>query len=234
VPASLKAVLFDAGNTLIFLDHERMASAVGAALGLPVAAAALDRSVGAATAAVEGPAGVAAGRTDRARARVYLEALFTGAGVPASRMEEVARTLERLHGEWHLWCRTAPGTAEALDRLREAGLRLAVVSNSDGRVEEALEAAGIRDRFDLVLDSALVGMEKPDPAIFRAALTALGIGPEEALFVGDLYDVDVVGARAAGIEAILLAPDAGAPGPDCRRIGSLVALADHLLTGGRC
>jgi putative hydrolase of the HAD superfamily len=120
-----------------------------------------------------------------------------------------------------------------LDRLRAAGLRLGVVSNSDGRVEEALAAAGIRDRFDVILDSARVGVEKPDPAIFRAALTTLGVAPEEALHVGDLYDVDVVGARAAGIEAILLVPAAAAPGPECRRVESLVALADDLLTGGR-
>ena len=210
-----------------------MASAVGAALGMPIEAAALDRSVAHATRAVEGPAGVAQGRTDRERARVYLEALFTGAGVPADRMDEVARTLRRLHEEWHLWCRTRPGTAESLDRLRGAGLRLAVVSNSDGRVEEALVAAGIRERFDVVLDSALVGVEKPDPAIFRAALAALGVAPGEALYVGDLYDVDVLGARAAGIEAVLLVPDVGAAGPECRRVESLVALADDLLTGGR-
>ena len=88
-------MLFDAGNTLIYLDHERMASEVGAALGLPITAAALDRSADVATRAVEGAAGVAAGRTDRDRARVYLEALFTGAGVPADRMDEVAGWLKR-------------------------------------------------------------------------------------------------------------------------------------------
>jgi putative hydrolase of the HAD superfamily len=99
-------------------------------------------------------------------------------------------------------------------------------------VEEALEAAGIRDRFDVILDSAVVGVEKPDPAIFRAALTALEVAPEEALFVGDLYEVDVVGARAAGIEAVLLVPQADASDPECRRVDSLVALADDLLTGG--
>ena len=210
-----------------------MASEVGAALGIAISAAALDASVPAATRAVEGAAGVAQGRTDRERARIYLETLFAGAGVPASRMEEVGRTLQRLHQDWHLWCRTAPGTCESLDRLRAAGLRLGVVSNSDGRVEEALTAAGIRDRFELVLDSALVGVEKPDPAIFRAALNALDVAPEETLYVGDLYDVDVVGARAAGIEAVLLVPDAGEPEPRCRRVESLVALADDLLTGGR-
>jgi putative hydrolase of the HAD superfamily len=229
MPASLKAVLFDAGNTLIFLDHDRVAAAVGAALGVPLDAGRLAGSARAAARTAERARG-----QDRDRARVYLEALFTSAGVPAARMEEVGEVLQRLHHDRHLWCRLAPGTREALDRLRLAGLRLGVVSNSDGRVEEALVAAGLRDRFDVVLDSALVGVEKPDPAIFRAALGALGVAPGEALYVGDLYDVDVVGARAAGIEAVLLVPDAAGPGPDCRRFESITALADDLLNGGRC
>jgi len=228
MPASLKAVLFDAGNTLLFLDHDRMAAAVGAVLGVPIDPARLAGAAGDAARAVERVRG-----GDRDRARVYLEALFTGAGVPAARMEEVRGCLERLHRENHLWCRLAGGTREALDRLRAGGLRLGVVSNSDGRVEEALAAAGLRDCFDVVLDSALVGVEKPNPAIFRAALAALGVAPAEALYIGDLYDVDVLGARAAGMEAVLLVPDAAGPGPDCRRFSSLAALADDLLKGGR-
>jgi putative hydrolase of the HAD superfamily len=206
-----------------------MASAVGAALGVPLEPDRLERATAAAASAAEGLRGM-----DRERARVYLEALFTGAGVPAARLDEVGACLQRLHGERHLWCRTAVGAAEVLDRLRAAGLRLGVVSNSDGRVEEALVAAGLRDRFEVVLDSALVGVEKPDPAIFRAALDALGVAPAEALYVGDLYEVDVVGARAAGMEAVLLAPGAGASAADCPRFGSLAALADDLLKGGRC
>jgi putative hydrolase of the HAD superfamily len=224
----LKAVLFDAGNTLLFLDYDRMAAAVGAALGLPLDPARLAGAAGGAARAAERVRG-----KDRDRARVHLKALFTTAGVPAARMDEVRGCLERLHRENHLWCRLAAGTREALDRLRAGGLRLGVVSNSDGRVEEALVAAGLRDCFDVVLDSALVGVEKPDPAIFRAALAALGVAPAEALYIGDLYDVDVVGARAAGMEAVLLVPDAAAPGPDCRRFASLAALADDLLIGGR-
>ncbi|MGH7581400.1 MAG: HAD family hydrolase [Gemmatimonadales bacterium] len=221
-------MLFDAGNTLLFLDYDRMADAVGAALGLPLDPGRLAAASDAASRAAEGEQG-----RDRDRARVYLEALFTGAGVPAARLGEVGACLQRLHGEVHLWGRLAAGTREALDRLRAAGLRLGVVSNSDGRVEEALVAAGLRDCFDVVLDSALVGVEKPDPAIFRAALDALGVAPAEALYVGDLYDVDVAGARAAGMEAVLLVPDATVPGPDCRRYDSLAVLADDLLHGGR-
>ena len=179
MPAPWKAVLFDAGNTLLFLDHARMAAAVGAALGVPLSAARLAGAADAAARAAERAAG-----PDRDRARAYLEALFTAAGVPADRMREVARLPAAAARGSHLWCRVAPDTREALDRLRAAGIRLGVVSNSDGRVEEALVAAGLRDYFDVVLDSALVGVEKPDPAIFRAALAALGVPPDEALYVG--------------------------------------------------
>ena len=148
-------------------------------------------------------------------------------------MPEVAGCLQRLHAECHLWGRVAPDTRATLDRLRGAGLRLGVVSNSDGRVEEALVAAGLRDQFEVVLDSALVGVEKPDPAIFRAALAALDVQPDEALYVGDLYEVDVVGARAAGMDAVLLLPPDTPQRPDCRTFTTLAALADDLLNGGR-
>jgi putative hydrolase of the HAD superfamily len=215
----LRAVLFDAGNTLLFLDYARMAAAVGAAVGLPLTGPGLAAGAGAAARAMER---VQSG--DRDRASAYLEA-----GVPASRMGLVREQLSRLHGELHLWSGIADDTHDALTRLRQAGLRLGVVSNSDGRVEEALEAAGLRPYFDVVVDSTLIGVEKPDPAIFRAALAALEVPPEAALYVGDLYEIDVLGANAASIPAVLLVPP-GAPHPlGCAATSSLRALADDLL-----
>jgi putative hydrolase of the HAD superfamily len=220
----LRAVLFDAGNTLLFLDYPRMAAAVGAALGLPLTGPGLADGAAAAARAMEGPR-----VDDRARATAYLEALFLEAGVPADRLPEVMGCLADLHAQRHLWSGTARGTHDALMRLRRAGVRLGVVSNSDGRVAEALEAAGLGQYFDVVVDSALAGVEKPDPAIFRAALDALDVPAAEALYVGDLYEVDVVGAHAAGISAVLLVPP-GAPRPEgCATVGSLEELADDLL-----
>lgn len=222
--APLRAVLFDAGNTLLFLDYVRMAEGVGAALGVPLTGQGLAAGAPAAARAMEAPRG-----TDRERAGVYFDALFRHAGVPADRLAEVRERLTAMHAEHHLWCGIAEGTLDALTRLRRAGLRLGVVSNSDGRVEEALAAAGLRECFDVVIDSAVVGVEKPDPAIFRAALDALGVPAGETLYVGDLYEIDVVGANAAGLPAVLLAPP-GAPRPlGCATIGSLRALADDLL-----
>jgi len=220
----LRAVLFDAGNTLLFLDHGRVAAAVGAALGLPLSGPALAAASGAAARTMEQPRA-----TDRERAAAYLEALFVQAGVPPGRMGEVQDCLTRLHRERHLWSGIADDTYTALSRLKDAGLELGVVSNSDGRVEEALEAAGLRGYFDVVVDSALAGVEKPDPAIFLAALDVLGVPADEALYVGDLYEVDVLGARAAGMAAVLMLPPGAPPPGGCATVRSLGALAEDLL-----
>jgi HAD superfamily hydrolase (TIGR01509 family) len=201
-----------------------MAQAVETELGLPMTGETLSAHAAEAAQAMEEATG-----NDGERAAVYLVALFRSSGVPSDRMPELRDCLGRLHSERHLWCSVRDRTHESLRRLRAAGLRLGVVSNSDGRVEEALAASGLRDCFDVVIDSSLVGVEKPDPAIFRAALDALGIGPEEALYVGDLYEVDVVGARAAGIEAVLLTPSGPTPGRPCRTACSIEELVDDLL-----
>jgi HAD superfamily hydrolase (TIGR01549 family) len=220
----LRAVLFDAGNTLLFLDYDRMAAAVGGALGLALTGAELAAAAPEAARTME-----RARLSDRERAIAYLEALFLAAGIPEARLAEVHELLIRMHAEQHLWSGTAGDAHDALARLRRTGLKLGVVSNSDGRVEEALDAAGLRTYFDVVVDSGVAGVEKPDPAIFLAALDALGVRPAEALYVGDLYEVDVIGANAAGIPAVLLVPPA-APRPlGCAAVDSLRALADDLI-----
>lgn len=217
-------MLFDAGNTLVFLDYARLAEGVGAALGLPLTGEGLSRHATAAARAMEVTAG-----TDQDRAAAYLETLFVLGGVPAQRLEEVRSCLGRMHDERHLWSAVVKGSAESLARLRAAGLRLGVVSNSDGRVEQALQAAGLREYFDVVMDSALIGVEKPDPRIFQAALNALGVTPEEALYVGDLYEVDILGAEAAGITAVLLGQSDSGSQPGCRTAASIEDLVNEIV-----
>ena len=116
-----------------------------------------------------------------------------------------------------------------IEGLRRAGLLVAVISNTeDGRAHDSLEAAGLAARFDVIIDSHLVGCKKPDPAIFRLALARLGVGPAEAVFVGDSYAHDALAARAAGMRAVLLDPLDMHPGAACPRIRSL----GDLLRGG--
>src|SRR5205823_9691809 len=109
-----------------------------------------------------------------------------------------------LHVEEMLWRVIRPGTREALEKFRRAGFKLAIVSNADGRVEDHCRRYGIAVHFDTIIDSQVVGIEKPDPRIFHLALDRLGVRPEEALFAGDIYAIDMIGARAAGIEGKLM------------------------------
>ena len=221
---SLRAVLFDAGNTLVHLDYPRLAQRVGRATGVPLTAEQLQAQAGDAAMLMERGDG-----TDRERASRYLEQLFLLAGVPPEQSSLVRDTLLALHREQHLWSGVHPATGPALDRLLGAGLRLGVVSNSDGRADEALIAADLRDRFEFVIDSQLVGFEKPDPRIFAFALERLDLGREDVLYVGDLYEVDVIGARRAGMDVILLDPLGKHRGRDVRTAASVAEVAEMLL-----
>ena len=103
-----------------------------------------------------------------------------------------------------------------------------MVSNANGTVGALFDRLGLAPFFDAILDSAVEGVEKPDPRLFLLALDRLGMGPEAAVHVGDLYDVDVVGARAAGVRPVLLDEAGLYEAADCPRVRSLVELADHL------
>lgn len=226
---TLRAVLFDAGNTLLFLEYDRLAREVGAALDLTIDAGALRRAAPDAARLLERGAGV----TDRERASRYLEALFLFGGVAEARLGEVRDALLGMHAVRHLWSGVQRDTHDALRRLREMGILTGVVSNSDGRVAAALEAAGLLELLDVVIDSAEVGVEKPDPAIFAPALEALGIAPDETVYLGDIYEVDVVGARAAGIEPLLVDADGRHAERDVPVFGSVGAALAALERDGR-
>ena len=98
----------------------------------------------------------------------------------------------------------------ALLAARARGERVIVVSNWDVSLEAVLERLGLAGLLDAVLTSAAVGARKPSPIIFQRALELAGCSADRALHVGDSFAEDVIGARAAGIEAVLL--DRGATG----------------------
>jgi putative hydrolase of the HAD superfamily len=116
----------------------------------------------------------------------------------------------------------------ALQRLRASGRKLVVVSNANGRMRAALDRVGIGPHVDLVIDSSEEGVEKPNPLIFERALERAGARAETTLHVGDLFHTDVVGARAAGLRAVLLDMADLYGDHDCERVRSLAELADVL------
>jgi putative hydrolase of the HAD superfamily len=112
-----------------------------------------------------------------------------------------------------------------LTALRERGSALVVVSNWDVSLHDVLAQTGLRALVDAVVTSAELGVAKPDPAIFAHALElAGGVPPQDALHAGDDLAADVDGARAAGIEPVLVARDGERPPPGVRAIASLEGL----------
>jgi HAD superfamily hydrolase (TIGR01549 family) len=125
------------------------------------------------------------------------------------------------------WDQILPGTREALERIGQ-DYPLGVISNADGRIDAVLRRCAIADCFESITDSGIVGQEKPHPAIFLAALDAMKAKAGESLYVGDVYSVDYVGARRAGMQAVLLDVAEAYRGRGYPRVESLGELEDWL------
>jgi putative hydrolase of the HAD superfamily len=119
--------------------------------------------------------------------------------------DDVRIFLRAAQDAWSSYYTLAASTHALLEALRSRGLKLAVVSNTASPqwlLEPVFERQGLADRVDAILLSSEVGKRKPHPAIFEAALAALGVGSHEAIHVGDRLEADVVGAARVGIKTV--------------------------------
>lgn len=196
-----EVLLLDAGNTLVFLDEVEVAKAATAA-GAAIEPARVHASILAAVRAYE--AFLNGGGSHEDAWFTYMRALLSNAGVTSERLDDAARAVRASHDRTNLWRRVPEGLPAALETLRASGVRLGVVSNSEGTIAELLETVGIASHFETVVDSAVVGVRKPDPAIFRIALERMGVESASAVYAGDVPEVDVRGARSAGLDAVLV------------------------------
>ena len=117
----------------------------------------------------------------------------------------------------------------ALTDLKGRGLILGLISNVDRDITSLLNELGLASLLQVVVTSQDVGFNKPQPEIFREALRQAGVQAAEAMYIGDQYQIDVIGAKKAGMEGVLL--DRGgyfAEINDCPRIQSLTQLVEHL------
>ncbi len=222
-PRAPRAVLFDAGNTLIRMDYAAIAAALRRR-GLTVDEAAVEDAELRARVRLDPHLAPGASTESIATHDRYLRYLLEPLGVTApAEIEAVERWRRDHNAPVGLWTRADATASSALARAKAAGLVVGVISNSNGTVEGTLEATGLAVSIDFVLDSSRVGVEKPDPRIFRLGVERAGVAHDEAVYVGDLYSVDVLGARAAGLAGILIDPR-GYWGPrDC----PLARDADH-------
>jgi putative hydrolase of the HAD superfamily len=236
--AALSAILLDAGGVLIFPEHDRFLPLLRAA-GVDPDLPTLERAHYLAM-AVQDAADLVP--TQATWWRDYLMTYLGACGVPEDQRAALATEVdEGLRG--HGWAYVGVGAVDGLRALAALGLPMAVVSNSNGTVECDLRRLGVcyaskpQDPAELsgvkvgiVLDSATVGVAKPDPAIFTMALDALGVPPSRAvLHVGDSLRYDVAGALATGLQPVHLDPYGFCPEPDghphISRLTDLLALA---------
>jgi putative hydrolase of the HAD superfamily len=199
----IRALLFNFGNTLAFLDYEALAEEFRPVLPA-LDAVALERAEYVGRQALDDYV-MNARPLDLDKAyELYFRAWMAAAGIPPSRIDWCRERFMALNQAESLWRVVRPGITDHLQQFRDAGFRLGVVSNALGNIEADAVRYGLADYFDVIIDSHVVGVAKPDPRIFHIALERMRLSPGEALFAGDLYSIDMVGALAAGLSGCKL------------------------------
>ena len=221
------ALLLDAGNTVVFLDKMAVAEVLAEIGHSHVTAERLAQSHAAANRRYD--AFLEQGHGHDAGWAVFMGCWIELAGVPRSASDAAVGALRAAHDAYNLWRHVPAYVRPALSRVRDASIPLGLISNSEGKLMVLLERLDLAAYFDVIVDSGLEGVSKPDPEIFHRACTRLGVTPARCLYAGDIPGVDVEGARAAGMQGALI--DALGLYPDYRRaprFESLAALVDAL------
>lgn len=229
----LRAVLFDAGGTLINPDYARVVGVMERVLGRAPRVEEFVEAEYAGRAAVESVMAGDGASSDGDRWTIHFFAMFAALGYGPDEIRELSPHVVAEHRRANLWTEPLPGAAAGLASLHDAGFIVGCVSNADGTVDSLLAGAGLAGHLAFVVDSGAVGIEKPDPRIFAIALEKAGVPPAHALYVGDVYPVDVVGARRAGIEPVLLDPLGRYGERDCRTARDVPTLCRELVASRR-
>ena len=234
--ATIDTIFLDAGNTLICMNYAWVASELET-LGIVTSATEIRRAEAAARPATSQRIAVGKHSDDMDHFAFHLAQTVTrlatripsGATLDAAAIAwRLAATLKKPGEDYRLWSWVLPGVPEALQELRTLGLRLVVVSNSDGSVARALADLDLAPHLDAIFDSHEVGFEKPDPRFFAHALRESGACAERTVHVGDMYYQDVQGSRAAGVHSVLLDPYGDWKIENCERCRDLSELVGRI------
>ncbi len=226
---ALLNLLLDAGGTLVFPNFRRIADEF-ARDGVTVDPAHLAAAEARVRFEIDRPE-IIRSTDDADRWAQYMGNLCRAAGVANLPVDAFAR-LKQYHDTENLWEDVPQDVPPALELLAR-DFRLGIVSNANGTVRRKFERLGLAHRFEVIVDSQEEGIEKPDPRLFRVALRRMKVRADETAYVGDLFHVDVAGARAAGLHAILLDPHGFYIDRACPRASSLADACAELTRRNR-
>lgn len=219
-------IFLDAGSVLVYPNWQRV-SDILAHHGVAVSADALRAVEPRAKKSLDTPR--VRTTTDAQRGGEYFDLVLDAAGVPRNEHRQAGLAdVYAYHMEHNIWEHVPEEVHPTLAALRAAGLTLAVASNANGVLHRCFDRNELTRYFDVICDSAVEGVEKPDPRFFELLLERSGSRPETTLHVGDLYHVDVAGARSAGLAAVLLDPQGLYDGYDVDRVRRLPELLEYV------
>lgn len=225
----IETVFLDAGGVLVHPNYDRVAAAL-VARGIATTGDALRAVEPFAKKDLEDPSFIRSS-SDDSRGLVYFATVLRRAGIEIdARSKAALDELREYHAANNLWETVPPDVVPLLVRLRDARLRRVVVSNANGTLHAKFDRLGLTPYFDAIFDSHLEKVEKPDARFFEIALDRSGARRETTVHVGDFYEIDVVGARNAGLRAVLLDPANVHAHADCPRVRTLGALGDLLVS----
>ncbi|MDE1853301.1 MAG: HAD-IA family hydrolase [Thaumarchaeota archaeon] len=155
-----------------------------------------------------------------------LDAMIIGDLFPRTTKDEVGELSLLTRQRWPEVQKTVPlelypDAIPTLERLRSDGYKLGIVSNAPPDTRKVIDSLGLPQYLPVIVVSGVVGFSKPNPEIFKIALSEVGAEPSETLHIGDLYEADVIGARNAGIRGVLIDRDGSQARDDCPTIASL-------------
>ncbi|HEY6844316.1 MAG TPA: HAD family hydrolase [Thermoanaerobaculia bacterium] len=223
----IETVFLDAGGVLVWPNWSRVADALRTH-GVSVDAKKLEAADPLARYELD-RAHVVDASTDQRRSRSFFDLVFEEAGVELSERTTAAmQEVLRYHSVHNLWEQVPEFVRPALRQLRTDGYKLSVVSNANGTVAKLFERLGLAPLVDMIFDSQVEGLEKPDPRFFELAITRSGARAETTVHVGDFYNIDVVGARRASLLPVLVDEIDLRRGADCARIRTIAELPELL------
>jgi putative hydrolase of the HAD superfamily len=198
-------LLFDAGGTLVFPDQSFLIEQARAR-GIELTETQLFEGYYQLIHTLDCQARSQSGMFPTPWALGYAYALFEILDIVGPATDAIAQAFEDRHRQKNLWTFTFKWVREALSSLATQGYRMSVISNSDGRTAQVFRDLRLAHYFEHIFDSKTLGVEKPHPAIFEVALNKLNVSPANALYIGDIFYVDVLGANLVGLGGIHLDP----------------------------
>jgi putative hydrolase of the HAD superfamily len=231
---SIRAVFFDLGGTLLVMRRDRIISSILSDAGYQVEPEQVHSAYYSAEpswTAFYGEKRMTGEETEEAYRQ--LDAKIIRILFPGRAPQEVDRLSSLTRSQWPAVSKSVPlelypDAIPTLGQLKAEGYTLGLISNAPPDTTQAIESLGLPRYLPTIVVSGVVGFSKPNPEIFRIALSEAKVEPDEAVHVGDVYEADVLGARNAGMKPVLIDRDGSQARHDCPCIRSLDEIYPYL------